>query len=51
MDGYTTPPQSPRAITAPPLAPVRELLVARPANPGFMVHQFLQNPTAGPDAA
>lgn len=56
MDGYTTPPQSPRLDMTPPaapLAPVRESTVARP-RPGFTVYQFLQNPThppaAGPNA-
>jgi hypothetical protein len=48
MDAFTTPPQSPRAILSPPLAPMRENIVARPVNPHFTVYQFLQNPTLPP---
>jgi hypothetical protein len=43
-----TPLQSPREILSPPLAPVRERMVARPVNPGFTVYEFLQNPTHPP---
>lgn len=45
---FQTPPQSPREISSPPLAPVRERMVARPVNPGFTVYEFLQNPTHPP---
>ena len=45
-----TPSPTPRpAFNAePPLAPVRERMVARPVNPGFTVYEFLQNPTHPP---
>ena len=59
MDGYSTPQTSPRpAYTGtPPLAPVRQAVVARPtgAPTGFAIYTFMHNPgvpvpapTAGP---
>lgn len=48
MDGFTTPPHSPRANTLQvPHAPVRVAQIIRPRD-GFTVYQFLQAPPVMP---